>query len=648
MATVTQVTPDGVILQYEDGTTEQCSFENIAARMGTPITSKTDAELEQDEVNRVEYMNDIKAKADNIAKAGGRLTRDGQDYSVFAVLGWQDSEQGERQLKVFVKNIDTGENDQLLLSTDEVAQFIGTNEAAGVLKRSEPTKKEVEERPHDIYHDFRGNALPLKEDGSVDEGALWNKDPEAWARWNAERQNDGGEDSKAYINAAIGKLQQDADALMAQRRTELDFTKRNDIDKQLKKIASRITTLRDVVENYNQPSSATNDIVTQHILDWQQKLGVKINSYSTLDEIPDERVRKEMQSGRVHTAWYDPKTDTVNFFLPNIADAKMVDSAVLHEVIAHQGLKHLLGSEYNTLLDRVYNELMNEQAQRKYVNLVRSTASKPLSDQQAQRMAADEFIAYMAQDMNLSTEQSQTLWQRLCEFVKDILDRLNLGGDLTIDDLKELLQASMTNYIQQNSQQQQSVLDRIPTTTDKKGGTTYNWEGAPDAATALAGLRELGYEDSLIRQFAKNRAEKLREEKKRLEKRNPATIEELKAVNDQLKENTRIHKFWNDVVALMNTEESLQEKRRKEVITTDTTGLPGITERFNAGKRLQGMSTTRTLAGGLNIKGHFELVESGAVTPSHNPETFRQTEGYPTNENGSSINDRDYEHDEAA
>ena len=611
MATVIQVTPDGVILQYEDGTSDQRSVEDVAALMGMPVTSKTDAELEQDEVSRVEYMNDIKAKADNIAKHGGRLTRDGQDYSVFAVFGWQDNEQNEPQLKVFVTD-DQGENSEMLLSTDEVAEFIGTNEAAGVLDRIEPTKREVEERPHDMNHDFRGNPLPLKEDGSVDEAALWNNDPEAWARWNAERQNDGGEDSKAYINAAIAKLEQDAAALSTQRQTELDFTKRNAIDKQMTDIASRITTLRDVLDNYNQPATAANDFVTQHILDWQNKLGVKINSYSTIEEIPDERVRKELQSGRVHTAWYDPKSDSVNFYLPNIADTKMVDSAVLHEVVAHQGLRHLLGSEYNTLLGRVWNELMDDKAKQYYSNLVTRSASKQLSQEQTQRLAADEFIAYMAQDMDLSIEQSQTLWQRLCEFVKDILDRLNIGGDLTIDDLKELLQASMTNYVKQNSQQQQSVLDRIPTTTDKKGGTTYNWESAPDAATALAGLRELGYEDSLIRQFAKNRAEKLREEKKRLEKRNPATIEELKAVNDQLKENTRIHKFWNDVVALMNTEESQQEKRRKEVITTDTTGLPGITERFNAGKRLQGMSTTRTLAGGLNIKGHFEIVESGA------------------------------------
>ena len=647
-ATIIQLTPDGVILQLEDSTTDQRSFEDMAAVMGTPVTSKTDAELEQDEVNRVEYMNDIKAKADNIAKAGGRLTRDGQDYSVFAVLGWQDSEQGEPQLKVFVRNSNTGENEQLMLSTDEVAQFIGTNEAAGVLERTEPTKKEVEEGPHDIYHDFRNNPLPLKEDGSVDENALWNNDPEAWARWNDERNNDNGADSNDYINAAIGKLQQDAEALMAQRKTELDFTKRNAIDKQLTDIAGRVSSLRDVLERHNQPATAGNNAVTQRIADWQQKLGVKINSYSTLDEIPDERVRKEMQSGRVHTAWYDPKSDSVNFFLPNIADAKMVDSAVLHEVIAHKGLRQLLGSNYDTLLDRVYNELMDDKARQYYSGLVTRTASRKLSEQQTQRMAADEFIAYMAQDMDLSTEESQTLWQRLCEFVKDILDRLNVGGDLTIDDLRELLQASMTSYIQQNGERQQSVLDRIPTTTDKKGSTTYNWEAAPDAATALAGLREAGYEDSLIRQFAKNRSDKLREEKKRLEKRNPATIEELKAVNDQLKENTRIHMFWNDIVALMNKESKEQETRRKDVINTDTTGLPGITERFNAGKRLQGMATTRTLAGGLKIKGHFELVESGAVTPSHNPETFRPTEGYPTNENGSSINDRDYEHDEAA
>ena len=408
-------------------------------------------------------------------------------------------------------------------------------------------------------------------------------------------------------------------------------------------------TAAEIIPEQKQPAvnEANTNAVVQRVGDWQQKLGVKINSYSTVDEIPDERVRKELQSGNVHTAWYDPKTDSVNFFLPNIADAKMVDSAVLHEVIAHQGLRHLLGSQYNTLLDRVWGELMDEKAQQRYASLVRKTASRNLSEQEAQRMAADEFIAYMAQDMDLNTEESQTLWQKLCEFVKDILDRLNVGGELSVDDLKQLLQASMTSYVKQNKPQQQSVLGSIPITTDKKGTNTYNWEAAPDAATALAGLREL-YDDSLIRQFAGLRAKQLRDEKKNLEKRNPKTIEDLKAVNDLLAENTKAHMLWNEITALINKEDGQQEKRRKEVINTDTTGLPGITERFNAGNRLQGVTTSRTLAGGRTIKGHFELVESGAVTPSHNPETFAPTEGYPTNENGSSINDRDYEHDEAA
>ncbi len=645
---VSSWTADGAIIEGPEGFREY-TWEELARITDRQYQPKTDVELAADEAARLDRFADARAQMDETAAKGyASIQRDGITYNITAALGWQDREDGQ-QMHVYATDAD-GNMQELWLNDNEVAQVLAEGDVAMQRDVQQRVTENVqEETPHDIYHDFRGNLLPMTAEGQVDEAALWNNDPEAWARWNDEQKKDNGTDSNEYINAAISKLQQDADALMAQRKTELDFVKRNAIDAQLTDIAGRVSTLRSVLERHNQPAIVSKgNAVTQRIADWQQKLGVKINSYSTLDEIPDERVRKEMQSGRVHTAWYDPKSDSVNFFLPNIADAKMVDSAVLHEVIAHKGLRQLLGSNYDTLLDRVYNELMDDKARQHYSGLVTRTASRKLSEQQTQRMAADEFIAYMAQDMDLSTEESQTLWQRLCEFVKDILDRLNVGGDLTIDDLRELLQASMTSYIQQNGERQQSVLDRIPTTTDKKGSYTYNWEAAPDAATALAGLREAGYEDSLIRQFAKNRSDKLREEKKRLEKRNPATIEELKAVNDLLKENTRVHIFWNDIVALMNNESKEQERRRKDVINTDTTGLPGITERFNAGNRLQGMTTTRTLAGGLNIKGHFELVESGAVTPSHNPETFAPTEGYPTNENGSSINDRDYEHDEAA
>jgi len=49
---------------------------------------------------------------------------------------------------------------------------------------------------------------------------------------------------------------------------------------------------------------------------------------------------------------------------------------------------------------------------------------------------------------------------------------------------------------------------------------------------------------------------------------------------------------------------------------------------------------------GLRVKGHYVLVESGATVPSHDARHgFKQSEGFPTDEKGHTLNDRDYERD---
>ena len=62
-----------------------------------------------------------------------------------------------------------------------------------------------------------------------------------------------------------------------------------------------------------------------------------------------------------------------------------------------------------------------------------------------------------------------------------------------------------------------------------------------------------------------------------------------------------------------------------------------------------GNKRTRTLPDGSKIKGHYELVEADSLTPSHNAnDGYKKSEGFPVNEEGRTINDRDYENDKDA
>ena len=72
-------------------------------------------------------------------------------------------------------------------------------------------------------------------------------------------------------------------------------------------------------------------------------------------------------------------------------------------------------------------------------------------------------------------------------------------------------------------------------------------------------------------------------------------------------------------------------------------------EKFERGKRVVGNKRTRTLADGTKLKGHYEIVEADSLTPSHNAnDGYKKSEGFPVNEEGRTINDRDYENDKQA
>jgi predicted RNA methylase len=72
-------------------------------------------------------------------------------------------------------------------------------------------------------------------------------------------------------------------------------------------------------------------------------------------------------------------------------------------------------------------------------------------------------------------------------------------------------------------------------------------------------------------------------------------------------------------------------------------------EKFESGLRVVGNKRTRTLADGSKLRGHYEIVEADSLTPSHNAnDGYKKSEGFPVNEEGRTINDRDYENDKQA
>lgn len=76
--------------------------------------------------------------------------------------------------------------------------------------------------------------------------------------------------------------------------------------------------------------------------------------------------------------------------------------------------------------------------------------------------------------------------------------------------------------------------------------------------------------------------------------------------------------------------------------------LSDIRKHYETSKSITGRKKTVTLPNGDRIKCHYKLVEADTPTASHDEITFSPTRGFPQNENGKNINDRDYFNDRDA
>lgn len=76
-------------------------------------------------------------------------------------------------------------------------------------------------------------------------------------------------------------------------------------------------------------------------------------------------------------------------------------------------------------------------------------------------------------------------------------------------------------------------------------------------------------------------------------------------------------------------------------------GIESIREKYQSSLSVEG-DEDEIYVGKEAIQGKWKLVEADAPSASHDEITFHKTEGFPTAKDGSTVNDRDYEHDMAA
>lgn len=86
------------------------------------------------------------------------------------------------------------------------------------------------------------------------------------------------------------------------------------------------------------------------------------------------------------------------------------------------------------------------------------------------------------------------------------------------------------------------------------------------------------------------------------------------------------------------------ERYRNEIIEND---ISNLRKKYNSFHSELG-GEDEIYVGDKTIEGQWKLVEAEAPSASHDEQTFNKTRGFPTNADGSTINDRDYQNDKAA
>ena len=92
--------------------------------------------------------------------------------------------------------------------------------------------------------------LPLKADGSVDQKALWNRSPEAWAEWNDGKRKDGGANSEAYLGSVLKQVEGEGRALAKAYAKETDFDRRDELEGKMLANTERSQKIRTLIQGY--------------------------------------------------------------------------------------------------------------------------------------------------------------------------------------------------------------------------------------------------------------------------------------------------------------------------------------------------------------------------------------------------------------
>lgn len=194
----------------------------------------------------------------------------------------------------------------------------------------------------------------------------------------------------------------------------------------------------------------------------------------------------------------------------------------------------------------------------------------------------------------------------------------------------------------------------VPMATDSKGRPTPDYEKMTPEQSAEILTEDFGENAEKVVDGQIQKAEKALKDAEKMKV--DYTAEPNDIMEQETLKNQTIEAAKKQLDHAQNIKKAMTAKKVAETVgkTEQAEGAHEAgsvaAQKFVNAPRLVGNKRTRMLADGeTKIRGHYEIVPAESLTPSHDVNNgYKKSEGFPTDAEGRTVNDRDYEHDKAA
>lgn len=176
-----------------------------------------------------------------------------------------------------------------------------------------------------------------------------------------------------------------------------------------------------------------NNIKSEDVEETSKKLNVPVEVITSVDQIKDNSIRSAIEKGRKVKGWYSLSDNKVYVYLPNATSMEDVNQTILHEGVAHYGLRQLVGEDrMDDFLDDVFANVTDEVRKKIIDTLPRYGYNS--------RIATEEYMARMAEN-----GVDVSVWQRIKQAFNSLLRRMGINIKISDNELRYILWRSRQN-----------------------------------------------------------------------------------------------------------------------------------------------------------------------------------------------------------